>query len=98
MTQSLPRPRIWAVARKLEADFPTITPAEIAEIVVDARRAVDLFGLDRADGLAMTEKIARERLGQWLAEPGAPEPRLNPETHTRRRNTPDPHGDGIADA
>jgi hypothetical protein len=73
--------------RTLAGEFPHVPPAEIAEILIDARRSVDLFGLPRQEELAMAEKIARARLSQ-RTDDDSPEPRIYPEQH-RRRPKPD---------
>lgn len=76
----------WTAAIRLAEDFPTVQPAQLVEILIDARQGVDLFGLPRDAELAMTERIARERLIQLTTDPDArrPPPRLVPETHRRR--------------
>jgi hypothetical protein len=77
----------WDAAAILGREFPTVAPTEIMAILIEARRAVDLFGLSREDELAMAEKIARERLAQLTADPAQPRhnPRLDPEIHVARR-------------
>jgi hypothetical protein len=78
--------RAWDAALKLSQEFPTVATTDIAGVLIDARRAVDLFGMSRDEELAMAEKIARERLRQQTAEPAdvLHLPRLDPETHRRR--------------
>jgi hypothetical protein len=73
----------------LIAGFPTITPAEVVDIVSRARSAEEAFGLAEGDQLATAEIIARHQLLQITS--GAPTPRLDPERHVRgRRTEPDP--------
>jgi hypothetical protein len=77
---------LWDAASRLSTEFAPIAATEIAAILIEARRGVDLFGLNRVDEMAMAEKIARERLVQLTATADAPKhsPRLDPERHDRR--------------
>jgi hypothetical protein len=68
------------------ARYPSIPKAEIAAVLMEARRAVDLFGLTREEELEMAGRIAtallRQRAGEDISVV-----RLDPEKHDRRRNT-----------
>jgi hypothetical protein len=51
--------RAWHDATELAERFPSIEPAAIETILIEARRNVDLFGLEREEErVAMTERIA----------------------------------------
>jgi hypothetical protein len=77
----------WDAATKLSREFPAVAPIDIMAVLIEARRGVALFGLSRDAEREMTERIARERLAQLVADPDQPRhaPRLDPETHTARR-------------
>jgi hypothetical protein len=79
-------PAAWNAATTLSGEFPTVAQVDIAAILIDARRSVDMFGLSLADELVMAERIARDQLAELTAAPGdrRPSPRLDPQRRTRR--------------
>jgi hypothetical protein len=79
------QPAAWTAAERMVAQFPTVSRSEIVDVLVEARRSVDLFGLSTDDELAMAEKIAIEQMKQRIGESGSgSSARLDPETHVRR--------------
>jgi hypothetical protein len=74
---------LWDAASRLATEFPSLAPTQIAAVLIEVRRGAGLFGLNRADEIAMTEKIARERLIELTATADMPgeSPRLDPESH-----------------
>jgi hypothetical protein len=84
-TPAIVRSRSWDAVQRLGAEFPSVSSQNLVRILVDSRRAVDLFGLPDEQELAMAEKIAAERLRQILGESTAKATaRLDPEKHQRR--------------
>jgi hypothetical protein len=79
------RSRTWQAAHRLAAQFPSVDAEVVARVLIDSRRAVDLFGLSHEQELEMAEKIAVERLRQLIGESDAISPRLDPEKRRRRR-------------
>jgi hypothetical protein len=71
---------------RLGQEFPSVRPIEIAGLLVDARRAVALFGLAADGERAMTERIARAQLEgiATAAENPRSAARLDPQTHRRK--------------
>jgi hypothetical protein len=75
-----PETALWRV---LSEANPTVDSAGIAQCIIDARSAVELFGLDAEQRDAMLEIIAKQQLrlrGGDLASTA----RLDPEVHKRR--------------
>jgi hypothetical protein len=64
MTKALTRFRSWAAARRVARDFSTVPAADIAGALVEARRTVELVGLDRDRGHETVMTLARQRLTQ----------------------------------
>jgi hypothetical protein len=53
----------WAVlSEHLRADFPSIAPAEVVQLIADAQRITDRFRLEPADALEISELICRHQL------------------------------------
>ena len=80
----------WStMAARLSQEFPSIRAIEIAELLVDARRGVALFGLAADGELAMTERVARAQLEGIAATEENPRSaaRLDPQTHRRPTET-----------
>jgi hypothetical protein len=76
----------WNDAVALAEQFPTIPNAEIAAIVMEAHRGVELFGLTREEERQMAQRIATALLRQRTGE-DINIVRLDPETHVRQRRS-----------
>jgi hypothetical protein len=93
MTQLISRPccdshEDWPhLTQHLVESFPDIPLVEIVAIVNRTRQAEKAFGLPDAEHLATAEIIVRHQLIQ-LAGLGRSTPRLVPESHPKRRTTP----------
>jgi hypothetical protein len=78
---------IWSsMVARLRQEFPSVRSAEIAGLLVDARRGVALFGLATDRELAMTERVARAQLEGIATAEDNPRSaaRLDPQTHRRK--------------
>lgn len=71
----------------LATDFPTVAVGDLLRVLTAARTAIEPFTLDEAEALDTVELITRQQLmlrtGQTVDVA-----RLDPETHARRRDTP----------
>lgn len=78
----------WSdLCAQLSEEFPDLSRREIIEMVARARSATDLFGLDSAEQLRLTETIARNNMA--IATGSADLARLDPEHHVRRTSMAD---------
>lgn len=86
-TQGVPQAELHSAyaIETFEKRFPTVPHGEILNILIDARRSVDLFGLAPAAKLEMADKIAVEQLKQRTGTSSAGAlARLDPEKHPRK--------------
>lgn len=75
----------WSdVHNRLVARFPDVSPADIADLVIRASQAVELFGVTGDEAIERGQQIAinmiRQRTGELQDSS-----RLDPERHDRRK-------------